>query len=93
VPCVIEISRYGWSGYIYPNDHNPPHLHIKLNKKILFKIEISGGYEILEFYERKTIKTPAIKYLQDILKRHSQELLTIWDERQDGSVKHPVIKA
>jgi len=48
-----------------------------LNKKILFKIEISGGYEILEFYERKTIKTPAIKYLQDILKRYSQELLTI----------------
>lgn len=83
MPCVLRVPRHGLSGYIYSNEqHKKPHIHIYLNKEVLFVFELEPPFECLETLGPKYGTQE--KYMRRVLEDYYEELLKFWKACMQG---------
>lgn len=73
---AIDIIR-GILIYMYGQDHNPPHLHIK----------DGGNWFIITIKDRMvtgTASSKTIRIINEYIDEHEAQLLEIWDKAQRG---------
>lgn len=73
---AIDILR-GILIYMYGQDHNPPHLHIK----------DGGDWFIITIKDRKVYgraSSKTIRLINEYIDLHEEKLLTLWDKAQRG---------
>lgn len=73
---AIDIIR-GILIYMYGQDHNPPHLHIK----------DGGNWFIITIKDRMvtgTASSKTIHIINEYIDEHEAQLLEIWDKAQRG---------
>lgn len=73
---AIDIIR-GILIYMYGQDHNPPHLHIK----------DGGNWFIITIKDRMVTGTASyktIRIINEYIDEHETQLLEIWDKAQKG---------
>ncbi len=47
MPCVLEMNRYGWMGYMYFDDHSKPHIHIRRKGEDLFVVSTEQPFDFI----------------------------------------------
>ena len=72
MPTIIVI--FGINLFIYPNDHNPPHVHAFYgDQKACFYIENGEMF-------RGKIPYKKAKIVQDFIAKYKEELLVEWNK-------------
>lgn len=90
MPCVLDVKRYGLLGYIYfDEDHQNPHIHIKLNNEDLFVFYLEPPFERKESAGPKY--STQEKYMRKVLKTYSNRLLQCWDDAQNGKTPKQIV--
>ncbi|NEP76348.1 DUF4160 domain-containing protein [Okeania sp. SIO2G5] len=68
----------GFRFFVYPNDHEPAHVHVQ-KAQDWAKIQVSGDeLELLEVSRK--MKAKDINKMLDIAEEHHKKLLTGWEE-------------
>ena len=73
MPTVLQID--GFEVMIYPNDHNPPHVHVfRAEGEVIINIDDSAVRDAWE------VKGKDIRRAQQIVEQNRDFLMQKWDE-------------
>lgn len=77
---VLYRQRHGYNVRMYPDDHDPPHVHVwKGGRQVKIDLEtmevISTSHK---FHSRE------IRQIVDLLQEHKSLLLSVWERLQDS---------
>ncbi len=77
---VLYKQRHGYDVRIYPDDHDPPHVHVwkggrqvKIDLETMEVISMSNNFNSRE-----------IRQIVDLLREHESLLFEVWERLQDS---------
>lgn len=79
MPSVF--NEEGFRGMIYPNDHQPPHVHVVKNRTSI-KIEVDG-FSLIG-YDGDPPKPKDVKKAIRLAKKHRAAIVEKWEELHGG---------
>lgn len=73
---------YGMTIYMYPVDHEPPHIHV-IHDGIAYAISIETGEELY----KQPLKPHAKRMLREWISLHREELQELWETKEMRKIK------
>lgn len=73
-----EVLRVGsLKVFIYPQDHEPPHVHIERNES---KAKFEFRSQTWTYYSSIGFTSKALKEITNLLERNHEKIMEVWNE-------------